>query len=237
MRQTVQQAGRPSLWSQRLFVVVLGINVILISVGAFIVPSTFASGGVVPLLGAICMQVGLGALAFVGSWSFRRCRSGVWISFALGGIFALLYLSDIVVDFNGGSDPINIYGIFVAVALVAGFAVGYRTRQWSQGLFAAIWALVIGTAIWSAGMMIINYATWGSHLNYLFWLGDGAIGDFQRSGGHDLYAFLLQDLQGALFFHPILSAVMGVVVGGGASAAAQCILWAQRALKRAPAHG
>ena len=35
--------------------------------------------------------------------------------------------------------------------------------------------------------------------------------DFHRSGGQDLNAFLLQDLQGALFFHQILSAVIGAV--------------------------
>lgn len=39
------------------------------------------------------------------------------------------------------------------------------------------------------------------------------VDDFQHSGSHDLGAFLLQDLQGALFFHQILSAVIGAIGG------------------------
>ena len=46
-----------------------------------------------------------------------------------------------------------------------------------------------------------------------FWLRDGALADFRRSGIHNLSVFLLQDLQGALFFHPFLSAVIGISCG------------------------
>jgi hypothetical protein len=218
-------------WMQRLFLLVLGCNIALILFGIHIVPSTLTSfQGIGSLLGDICMQLALAVLALVGPWSFQRYQASIGISFVLGGIFALLYLNDIIVDFRGGSDPINIYAIFIGVALVTGFAASYRTHQWRQGVITAVWALVIGTAIWSVGIMFIYYATWGSHQQYLFWLNDGAIDEFRQSGGSDLSAFLLQDIQGALFFHPLLSVVLGAVSGLVSSLIAQGILLFQRML-------
>jgi len=233
VRHIVQQ----SLWSQRFFALVIGINVILIVLGVFIVPSTLAtSAGVVSLLGAICMQLALVALAFVGPGSFQRVRSGIGISTALGALFALVYVGIIIAEFFGVQDNFNIVWLFVGVPLVAGFTVGYRTRRWGQGLLAAIWALVIGTALWSVGDMLVNYVFWGSHQQYVFWLYDGAIDDFRRSGSADLNAFLLQDIQGALFYHPILSVVFGAIVGLVGSGAALGVRLLQRGFSHAPSH-
>jgi hypothetical protein len=225
-------------WTQRLFLGVLGCNAVLIMCGIAVVPSTLTSAsGVGALAGAVCMQVALAALALVGPWSLQRFPSSSGISVALGGIFALLYLSDIVVDFTGGSDPINIYAIFIGVACVGGFAASYYTQRWGQGVVAAIWAPVIGTAFWSTGIMLLYYVTWGSHQQYLFWLGDGAIADFHRSGATDLSAYLLQDMQGALLFHPLLSALIGAVGGLVSSSIAWGMLLLQRALFVERTHG
>jgi hypothetical protein len=66
--------------------------------------------------------------------------------------------------------------------------------------------------------MTIAYAYWGTHAGYLFWVRDGAIDEFRHSGSTNMSAFLLQDIQGALFFHPLLSLGVGLVFGGaGAS--------------------
>jgi hypothetical protein len=238
MNETTYDGGGPmhiavrsfqqTTWAQRLFLVVVGCNIALILFGIRVVPSAITSlNGIGSLLGAVCMQLALAALALAGPVSFQRYPSSIRISFALGGVFAVLYLGDIVVDFNGGSDPINIIGIFIGVALVAGFVGCLITRQWGQGMIAAIWAPVIGTAIWSAGVMIIYYLTWGSSQQYLFWQGDGAIDDFHRSGETDLYAFLLHDIQGALTFHPLLSVVIGAIGGlvGSSIAWGILLLW------------
>ena len=63
---------------------------------------------------------------------------------------------------------------------------------------------------------------------YFFWLNDGAIDDFRSSGSTNLQFFLLQDMQGALFFHPLLSVVVGAVCGVIASGAAQAVRWLQK---------
>src|SRR5262249_52677550 len=130
--------------------------------------------------------------------------------------------------------PITLYTLFVGVAVLAGAAASVRSQQLSTGVGAACWALVIGTAIWSTGVLLLNYGLWGSSHWYLVWVPDGAGGDFHRSGARDLDAFLLQDLQGALFFHQVLSAIVGVVGGSVGSAMGLGIAHLWRRL-RAPA--
>jgi hypothetical protein len=140
------------------------------------------------------------------------------ISLVLGALFAAVYLGFLTRDFAGVSwgpddDSTLLYSLFVGIALLAGVAASLRTQRVRDGVVAAIWALFIGTAIWSLGVLLLNYTLWGSSNWYHFWLQDGAVDDFHRSGGQDLSAFLLQDLQGALFFHQILSAVIGALGG------------------------
>ncbi len=101
----------------------------------------------------------------------------------------------------------------MAIALLAGALASLRTQRLRDGVVAAVWALVIGAAIWSVGLLLLNYALWGGPHWYQFLQQDGAVDDFHRSGSHDFGAFVLQDLQGALFFHQVLSAVIGGVVG------------------------
>jgi hypothetical protein len=151
------------------------------------------------------------------------------ISITLGLLFTVVYTSVIVVDFLGLQDHVNILALFVGVACVAGGAACYQTRRWRQGLSAAIWALVIGTAAWSVAVQVIYYVTCGSHAQYVFWLNDGAVGDFQRSGSTDFAVFVLQDIQGALFFHPILSVVVGLLGGLAGSTVVRGLMVRRRA--------
>jgi hypothetical protein len=146
----------------------------------------------------------------------------VGISLGFGAPFAAVYLGFLARDFAGlslGIDdgPNTIYTLFVGIALLAGAAASVRSQRLREGVVVAIWALVMGTSIWSLGVLLLNYTLWGSSHWYQFWLQDGAIDDFHRSGSRDLGAFLLQDLQGALFFHQVLSTVIGAV-GGAVSA-------------------
>jgi hypothetical protein len=90
---------------------------------------------------------------------------------------------------------------------------------------------VIGTAIWSSGLLIMNYAAWGTQQWYVFWLNDGAIDDFNRSGSSNLNVFLLQDMQGALFFHPLLSVFLGALCGLVTSSVAQGVLSLRKHLR------
>jgi hypothetical protein len=48
-------------------------------------------------------------------------------------------------------------------------------------------------------------------------MNDGAIHEFHHSETKDLNLFLMEDIQGAMFFHPLLSAALGALCGIPAS--------------------
>jgi hypothetical protein len=221
----MQQVIGQSTWAQRLFVLIALLNCVVLVGGLFVVPAARSDPTVFgSLLGAMLMQIVLAALALFGPWSLRALHAEVGISFVLGGIFAVMYVGVLALEFLGVRYDVNVYGLFIGVALIAGFLVGLRTRHWGQGVLAAIWALVIGTAIWSTGVLLLNYLTWGSHQQYIFALADGQVDEFRRSGGTNFDAFLLQDYHGALFFHPILSVIVGGIFGAIGSGIAQGIV-------------
>jgi len=88
--------------------------------------------------------------------------------------------------------------LFIGIALLAGVTASLRSQQFRVGVVAAMWALVLGTAIWSIGVLLLNYALWGSSHWYQFWLQDGAINDVRSRGSHDLAIFPAE----AAWIHP-----------------------------------
>lgn len=231
-------APRRASWILRLFLLVLGGNIGLLLLGLLVVPRDLGSAqGLAVLLATMGLQGGLAVLALVGPVAFHHFPRTMGISLALGGLFAMAYLgilaceiAGIQLSFDTGSG--TIYALFVGAAFIAGALASLRTQRLRDGVVASAWALVTGTAIWSLGMLLLNYSLWGSPHWYQFWQGDGALNDFRQSGSTDLAVFLLQDMQGALFFHPILSAVIGTVGGfiGGSLILGPLVLW--RRLRR-----
>ena len=222
---TIRTTIRHSSWIQRLFALVLGCNCILILWGVKVVPTIATLNGIATTLATIGLQVAIAFLAFFGPLSFQHYRSSIGIAVVFGALFAIAYDGILLSDFFPGINlDVNIWLLFIGVASLAGFIGGYQTRRLGQGVIVAIWSLVIGTAIWSIGLTIMNYALWGTHQWYIFWLNDGAIDEFHRSGSTNLNVFLLQDMQGALFFHPLLSAFLGAICGLVTSGVAQGVL-------------
>ena len=74
--------------------------------------------------------------------------------------------------------------------------------------------------LWSSALLVIVYAYWGTPAAHGFWLRDGALADYRHSGIKNLSVFLLQDVQGAVFFHPFLSAMIGIACGATTAALA-----------------
>ena len=140
------------------------------------------------------------------------------ICLALGALFAVAYLGLLAAELAGihlsfDAGPVTIYALFVGVAVIAGALACWRTTRLMEGAVAGCWALVTGTAMWSLGWVSLNYASWDSTHWYLFWLQDGAIGDFHPSGSTNLGAFLLQDMYEPRFSISLLSVVIGVAGG------------------------
>ena len=202
-----------------MLLVILAANVVLILVGISFAPDSVGSPLGVGIVAAdIGMQFGLAAVACIGPIALHRLGGPGSICAVAAAAFALTYDGLLLADLEGRPLPLNPYLFFVTAALVVGFVLSYVTRRIGQGVLGAIWTLLLGTALWSAGFLVMIYTFWGTHHEYLFWLRDGAVNDFHRSGERNLGVFLLQDIQGALFFHPLLSFALGLAVGAvGAS--------------------
>jgi hypothetical protein len=190
------------------------VNSALIVAGVFVVPATARSLNGLGLIAAdIGLQVAIAIVGLCGPVSLGRLGDAAGWSLAVGGVFALAYLGLLLLDFAGHPLALSPIEFFVAAALAVSIPVALRTRRLTRAVLAATWSLVLGTLFWSTGLLITAYAFWGTRGAYGFWLRDGALSDFRHSGTHNLSVFLIQDLQGALFFHPFLSAAIGISCG------------------------
>jgi hypothetical protein len=205
--------------TRRVLIAVIFVNITLILVGLLLAPATLISlTGFGVVVADIGLQLTVLAVGLIGPASLDRLGSAAGYCLAAGVAFALAYDTFLLIEFGGEPVQLSPYYFFFATAVVVAFAVGYRSRRLTQALLAAVWSLILGTALWSAGFMMIAYAYWGTHDGYLFWVRDGAINEFRHSGNTNMSVFLLQDIQGALFFHPLLSLGVGLLFGAaGAS--------------------
>jgi hypothetical protein len=227
---SVLQTVRDSSWLQRIVALALAFNVVLILWGLYVVPAALTPIGVAGALADILVQLVIGALVFFGPVSFQRYRSTIGIAVTFGALFAIAYDGILLTQFYPRLNPdFNVEILFAVTPLLAGFIAGYLSRSFWQGVIIAIWSLILGTAFWSMGLQLINYHFWGDTQHwYFFWLNDGEIGDFRASGVHDLQVYILQNMQGALFFHPLLSLIVGAIGGAVSSGLARGALALRR---------
>jgi len=234
LQRVVLSFRRPTSWKTRVILVVLAADAVVALMGMWVIPAILRwPAGLGALLGAVGAQFAIAVAAVFGPMSLDKRPRTAGICLALGTLFAVAYVgllaadfADINLSFNTG--PVTIYSLFIGVAVIAGALACWRTTRLREGAVAGCWALVLGTAMWSLGFVPLSYALWGSARWYHFWLQDGAIEDFHRSGGNNLGAFLLQDMYGAMVAHQVLS--VGIGVAGGFLGSA--IVWALRTLAR-----
>jgi hypothetical protein len=207
--------------SRRVLLAAVFANGALIIAGVFVVPATVRSLDGLGIIAAdIGLQVAIALVGLYGPVSLGRLGDAAGWCLAVGSAFALAYLGLLLFDFAGHPLALSPYEFFAAAALAGSIPVALRTRRVTSAMLAATWSLVLGTLLWSTGLLVTAYAFWGTRGAHGFWLRDGALSDFRHSGIHNLSVFLLQDLQGAVFFHPFLSAVIGISGGFAAAAVA-----------------
>jgi hypothetical protein len=195
-------------------------NCVLVVVGVLLVPATLGSiTGVGIVVADIGLQVAIAVLGWRGPVSLGRLGGSSEWCLAVGAAFAAVYLGDLVFDLVGQPLPLNPYLFFLAAAVAGCTPVALRARRTGRTILAAVWSLTLGTVLWSTAWLVTAYAFWGTREEHGFWLRDGALSAFHHSGTSNLSVFLLQDLQGAVFFHPFLSALIGVLCGFFAAAA------------------
>jgi hypothetical protein len=200
--------------SRRVLLVAVVANSALIVAGIFVVPATLQS---LDGLGILAADIGLQlAIVIAGCWgpiSLGRLGDAAGWCVAVGGVFALVYVGSLLVDFAGHPVALSPYVFFVAAAVAGALPVALATRRPTRAMLASAWSLVLGTLFWSTGLLVTAYSFWGTRGAHGFWLRDGALAEFRHSGAKNLSVFLLQDLQGAIFFHPFLSAIVGLAGG------------------------
>lgn len=209
----------PLLGVQRLLVTALVSDGILVVAGVGLAPSVTGVARVVADLGLFIL---IGGAAVYGPVRLSRFADMGDVCVWSGAAFAFVYALDLLLGFAAGSSlGVSEYWFFVAAALVASVWAVSRSGRLLRGIAAACWALVLGTAMWSAAVLSTSYSFWQTARGYAFWSRDGAA-DFRGSGVTDFWPSVLDDLQGAMFFHPLLSVVVGAICGtmGGSAVVA-----------------
>lgn len=197
------------------FLLIIIVNILLIISGILFVPQLASTDGLMSMSAAVIMQVVLFAGAFIGPVALVRNIQYVKISFIAGIVFALLYLSVLISQFTPSINlQVNVLILFFGTPLLASLAVVISGKFKAMDIIkTSIWTAIIGTTIWTTLWLVTNYILWASKPWYFFWGNEGTLEEFRRSGSTDLVLFIIQDIHGALFFHPILSAVIGLSCG------------------------
>jgi hypothetical protein len=222
-------------WVTGAVLAVLAVNVALIVAGLVAVPQ-----GRRPALwaglAAIIVQCAVAVAAVAGPMALGKRPRPAVTCLLPGALFAAGYVSllglemaGVTVSFDRGA--VTVYTWFAGAAGLAGALTGWLTRRPTAGAAGGCWALVIGTAAWSAGFLPLAYALRGTAGWYRFWVGDGAVADYHRSGVASFTGFLLQDMYGAMAAHQILSIAIGLAAG----LAGGVVAYGVRTLTRSPA--
>jgi hypothetical protein len=105
------------------------------------------------------------------------------------------------------------YGLVLALFLLAGLWVAYRTSSWRNGLLAAIWSAAVASVIWFVAVFFVFYLFNGTPQQAQVFQAEGNYVDFARSGLADFNAFVMEDFMGAGFFHSLLLPAMAAILG------------------------
>jgi hypothetical protein len=195
-------------------VLALAAEAVLIVTGIAVVPDTIRSiTGVATIAADLGLLVVIGVAAWRGPVALTRLTGSSVVCLYGAAAFAVAYLLSLLLDLLQRPVPPSPYAFFVVVAFAVSACAATRTGSLTTGILTAVWSLVLGTVLWSVGWLAMIYAFWGTSDARRFWVSDGAISDYHRSGTSNLSVFLIRDIQGAMFFHPVLSVVLGVTCG------------------------
>jgi len=174
-----------------------------------------ASDGAWGLIGPLAMLAIYAAIGWLAALS-----AGLAFGGAAGALFLVEMLVGYLAPLSEGQNAILgavMYGGFATLLLAAGVWGGWRTRRLGGGLRASLWAALLGSLVWLAGLWLTTHLFWGTPQEARQFVADQVIADFQRSGQADLRAFALQDNLGGSFFHlllgPLVAALLGTLGG------------------------
>jgi hypothetical protein len=206
---------------KRFVYAIAAINAILLLLGIAIVPSTLTSqDGVVSLVAAIVMQVIVALFITVGPFAIReKDKATLGKVMPYGFLFGIIYVGILLIEYTlPVATDFTSFGLFIVGFLfILSFVVGFMAFQQEGSLKVSVrlaaQTLLLGTLIWTTGYLLIQYLSWDSPQQHRALLAEGTYDDFKRSNMTDFEAFLLQDTQGGIFFHPILTTIISILFG------------------------
>ena len=190
---------------------------------------TAATDGALGLIGPLAILLTYAAIGWFGAPATARRTTGaveLRLGTAFGGLIGALFVIEMLAGYlaplNEGQNATLgtvMYGGFALLLVMAGIAGGWQTRRVTGGGLAAAWGAVLGSLLWLAALWLTFHVFWGTPQEARQFVVDQVIADFQRSGGTDLRAFVIQDNLGGSFFHLLLGLLLASLLGlfGGAA--------------------
>jgi hypothetical protein len=183
---------------------------------------TSSSDGLISALALVLIALVYGLIGWFGSQFVARRKSPIlrlslpWGAGA-GVMFALSLLGEYVVPHenrHGEMVALGVFGTFFVILFAAGVFATRATRSVITGALAGFWTAVIATELWVLFLFLVYLSFVGTAQEARFLEVDQTIADFERSREPDLRAFIFSDYAGAAFFHSLLGAVFGLLLGG-----------------------
>jgi hypothetical protein len=216
------------------------IDCALVALGLILTPTTVGGSGrgLFGVAAALVMLTAYGALGVWGSRAVERKNPrilpvGSAFGVAIGGVFVAEMLFEyIALPSSKGNERLGYleFGGMFLLLFLAGLWGGWNTGRVWHGVLTAIWSTMIGSLIWVGSLLSTYYAFMGTARQEQVLAADQVFEDFKRSGMTDLWAFIMQDYLGGVFFHLLLGFIVAGILGTMGALAAKLLIF-QRGTK------
>jgi hypothetical protein len=191
---------------------------------------SWSSDGLIAALVLALIAMSYGVTGWLGSRAIERRKSPL-VRLALpwgigaGLVFGASMLGEYLIPHDnrhGMMVALGVFGTFFAILFGAGLAATKATRRVTKGALAGLWTALIASELWVFFLFSVYVSFVGTEQEARFLEVDQTIADFEKSGQTDLRAFIFGDYTGAAFFHSLLGAILGLLLGslGGLAALA-----------------
>ena len=188
----------------------------------------WSSDGLIAAAAGVLVAGSYGLIGWFGARALQRRKSQVlrlslpW-AIAAGVLFGSSMLGEYLIPHDNDEGKVvalSVFGSFFAILFGAGVAGTLTTRRVTTGALTGFWSALIASELWVLFLLAIYLGFLGTPQEARFLEVDQVLADFERSAQRDLRAFIFGDYMGAVFFHSLLGAIFGLLLGalGGLAA-------------------
>ena len=197
---------------RKSFIACVLLGLVLVILGWLLVPTT----SLLSIAGACFVLVIYGLIGYFGFPRIRSeilILVGVFGLLA-GAIFAgeILLEYAILPKSNTSWGVIEFGGVF-AVYFLSSVVVAYRRKGIRYGILAAVVNSMLSSVVWLIFMLLMFYVFRDTTRQELVFTAEGNFEDFARSGMSDFNTFVMEDFLGAGFFHLLLGPIIATILG------------------------